>query len=406
MKPIMRSNKLHGVCYDIRGPVLEEAKRLEDEGYKILKLNIGNPAPFGFEAPDDILKDVIHNLPTAQGYGPSNGIYSAKVAVHQYYQTFGILNTSVDDIYIGNGVSELIVMAMQALLNDSDEVLVPSPDYPLWTAAIKLSGGNPVHYICDEQSDWMPDLEDIKSKITNKTRALVLINPNNPTGAVYSKEVLESLTQIARENNLIVYSDEIYDKVLYNNNKHIPIASLSDDIFCVTLSGLSKNYRVAGFRVGWMILTGPKRLAQDYISGLDMLSSMRLSANVPMQHAIQTALGGYQSINDLVNHDGRLYQQMELCHRLINDIPGLSCTRPKGAMYLFPKIDIKRFNIQNDEQFVLDFLREKQVLLVHGRAFNWQAPDHFRIVFLPHHEDLESALLSLGDFLSNYRQVS
>ena len=405
MKPINRSQKLHGVCYDIRGPVLEEARRLEDEGHKILKLNIGNPAPFGFEAPDDILKDVIHNLPTAQGYGDSNGLYSAKVAIHQYYQTYGLLDTSVDDIYLGNGVSELIVMAMQALLNDSDEILVPSPDYPLWTAAIKLSGGTPVHYVCDEASDWMPDLSDIKQKITSKTRAIVLINPNNPTGAVYSRELLQGITDIAREHNLIIYSDEIYDKILYDGAKHIPTATLSDDIFCVTFGGLSKNYRVAGFRVGWMILTGPKRLAQDYISGLDMLSSMRLCANMPMQYAVQTALGGYQSINDLIVPEGRLYQQMDLSYRLINDIPGLSCTRPKGAMYLFPKIDTKKFRIKNDEQFVLDFLTEKQVLLVPGRAFNWQQPDHFRIVFLPHHEELEQAILSLGDFLASYRQT-
>jgi len=404
MKSIQRSNKLDGICYDIRGPVLEEAKRLEDDGHKILKLNIGNPAPFGFDAPDDILKDVIHNLPTAQGYGPSNGLYSAKVSIHQYYQTFGLLNTSVDDIYLGNGVSELIVMAMQALLNDGDEILVPSPDYPLWTAAVKLAGGKPVHYICDESSDWQPDLKDIQSKITSKTRAIIIINPNNPTGAVYSKEVLESITRIAQQNDLIIYSDEIYDKVLFDHAKHIPIATLSDDVFCVTFGGLSKNYRVAGFRVGWMILTGPKRPAKDYISGLDMLSSMRLCANMPMQHAIQTALGGYQSINDLVKPDGRLYQQMELSYKLINQIDGISCTRPKGAMYLFPKIDVAKFNIKNDEQFVLDFLREKQVLLVHGTAFNWQQPDHFRIVFLPHHEELEQAILALGEFLDGYKQ--
>ncbi|TQV88374.1 pyridoxal phosphate-dependent aminotransferase [Aliikangiella coralliicola] len=405
MKPINRSQKLSGVCYDIRGPVLEEARRLEEEGHKILKLNIGNPAPFGFEAPDDILKDVIHNLPTAQGYGPSNGLYSAKVAIHQYYQTFGLLDTSVDDIYVGNGVSELIVMAMQALLNDGDEILVPSPDYPLWTAAIKLSGGTPVHYVCDEASDWYPDLDDIKSKITAKTRAIIIINPNNPTGAVYPKEILQGITQLARENNLIIYSDEIYDKILYNGAKHIPIATLSDDVFCITFGGLSKNYRVAGFRVGWMILTGPKRLAQNYIGGLDILSSMRLCANIPMQHAIQTALGGYQSIYDLTADDGRLYQQMELSYQLVNAIPGVSCTRPKGAMYLFPKIDIERFNIKDDEQFVLDFLREKQVLLVHGRAFNWRKPDHFRIVFLPHHEELEQAIMALGEFLDGYQQV-
>ncbi len=404
MQPIQRSNKLNGVCYDIRGPVLEEARRLEEEGHKILKLNIGNPAPFGFEAPEDILKDVIHNLPKAQGYGPSNGIYSAKVAVHQYYQTYGLLNTSIDDIYVGNGVSELIMMSMQALLNNNDEVLLPSPDYPLWTAAVKLAGGTPVHYECDEQADWFPDIKDIQSKITSKTRAIVIINPNNPTGAVYSKEVLEQITQIARDNKLIIYSDEIYDKILYDGIKHIPIATLSDDVFCVTFSGLSKNYRIAGFRVGWMLLTGPKRLASDYIGGLDMLSSMRLCANVPMQHAIQTALGGYQSINDLTAKNGRLYQQMELSHRLINDIPGLSCTRPKGAMYLFPKIDTKRFKIKNDEQFVLDFLRDKHVLLVHGKAFNWHKPDHFRIVYLPHEETLSKSISALGDFLSQYQQ--
>lgn len=404
MKPIQRSDKLRGVCYDIRGPVLQKAKQMEDEGHKILKLNIGNPAPFGFEAPEDILKDVIHNLPTAQGYGDSNGLYSAKVAIHQYYQTYGLLETTVDDIYVGNGVSELIVMAMQALLNNGDQVLVPSPDYPLWTAAIKLSGGDPIHYLCDEQSDWFPDLDDIRDKISDKTKAIVLINPNNPTGAVYDKEVLEAITQIAREHQLIIFSDEIYDKVLFDNARHIPIATLSDDVFCVTFSGLSKNYRVAGFRVGWMILTGPKRLAQDYISGLDMLSSMRLCANMPMQYAIQTALGGYQSINDLIAEDGRLYQQMTICNEMLNQIPGLSCTRPKGAMYCFPKIDTKKFDIQDDEQFVLDFLVDKQVLLVPGRAFNWQQPDHFRIVFLPHKDELQNAIEALGEFLTSYRQ--
>ncbi|MCP4414091.1 MAG: pyridoxal phosphate-dependent aminotransferase [Gammaproteobacteria bacterium] len=404
MKPITRSNKLTGVCYDIRGPVLKEANKLEDDGYKVLKLNIGNPASFNFEAPEDILKDVIHNLPKAQGYGPSNGLYSAKVAVHQYYQTFGILDISVDDIYIGNGVSELITMAMQALLNTGDEILIPSPDYPLWTAAVKLSSGKPVHYRCDESADWEPDLDDIKSKITPKTRAIVLINPNNPTGAVYSKETLQAITDIAREHNLIIYSDEIYDKILYDGARHIPIATLSNDVFIVTFGGLSKNYRVAGFRVGWIILTGPRSQAKDYIEGLDMLSSMRLSANVPMQYAVQTALGGYQSINDLIDSEGRLYQQMDLCHRLINDIPGVSSTRPKGAMYLFPKIDISRFNISDDERFVLDLLREKHILLVHGRAFNWPEPDHFRIVFLPHHEDLEKAIASIRDFLTTYKQ--
>jgi len=404
MNPITRSKKLHGICYDIRGPVLDQAKRLEDNGHKILKLNIGNPAAFSFAAPDDILKDVIHNLPSAQGYCDSNGIYSARVAVHQYYQNKGLSHISVDDIYIGNGVSELIMMSMQALLNSNDEVLIPSPDYPLWTAAVKLSSGNPVYYLCDEASDWLPDIQDIKNKITSKTKAIVLINPNNPTGAVYPQEILESILQIARENNLIIYSDEIYDKILYGEARHIPIASLCDDIFCVTFSGLSKNYRVAGFRVGWMILSGQKSCAKDYIQGLDMLSSMRLCANVPMQYAVQTALGGYQSISELVKPNGRLTVQMELSYELITQIPGLTCVKPKGALYLFPKIDIKKFNIADDEQFVLDFLIENKILLVHGREFNWQQPDHFRLVFLPHKETLRSAIGSLGSFLQEYRQ--
>jgi len=404
MNPITRSNKLRGVCYDIRGPVLEEAKKLEEDGHKILKLNIGNPAPFGFEAPDDILKDVIHNLPSAQGYADSNGIYSAKVAVHQYYQTQGVNNISVNNIYIGNGVSELIMMSMQALLNSNDEVLIPCPDYPLWTAAVKLTGGNPVHYRCDESADWLPDFDDIRKKITNKTRAIVLINPNNPTGAVYPKEILEKFIQLAREFSLIIYSDEIYDKILYEQAKHRSIASLCDDVVCVTFSGLSKNYRVAGFRVGWMILSGESQRATGYIRGLDMLSSMRLCANVPMQHAIQTALGGFQSIRQLVEPGGRLCEQMKLSYEMIRNIPGISCTKPKGALYLFPKIDIKRFNITNDEQFVLDFLRQKQVLLVHGRGFNWQKPDHFRIVFLPHMAELKQAISALADFLDGYSQ--
>jgi len=405
MKSINRSNKLHGICYDIRGPVLDEAKRLEDEGHKILKLNIGNPAPFGFEAPDDILKDVIRNLPLAQGYCDSNGIYSAKVAIHQYYQTQGVADISVDDIYLGNGVSELIMMSMQALLNSNDEVLIPSPDYPLWTGAVKLSSGNPVHYLCDEVSDWLPDLEDIKSKITARTRAIVLINPNNPTGAVYPKEILESIIQLAREHNLLIYSDEIYDKIIYDEAEHISIASLCDDVFCVTFSGLSKNYRVAGFRVGWMLLSGPLKQAKDYIHGLDMLSSMRLCSNVPMQHAVQTGLGGYQSVTELVKPGGRLWEQMNLSHKLINQIPGVSCVKPKGAMYLFPKIDTKKFNIYDDEKFAFDFLREKKVLLVPGRGFNWHKPDHFRLVFLPHNETLRTAISSLEEFLQNYRQA-
>lgn len=404
MKPISRSNKLHGICYDIRGPVLDEAKRLEDEGQQILKLNIGNPAPFGFDAPDDILKDVIHNLPSAQGYCDSNGIYSAKIAIHQYYQTRSVENIKVDDIYLGNGVSELIMMSMQALLNADDEVLIPSPDYPLWTASVKLSGGKPVHYRCDEQADWFPDINDIKNKISLRTKAIVLINPNNPTGAVYSKELLESIVEIAREHQLIILSDEIYDKILYGDAKHTSIAALCDDVICVTFSGLSKNYRVAGFRVGWMLLSGPLACAKDYIQGLDMLSSMRLCANVPMQHAVQTALGGFQSIEKLIAKGGRLEQQMNLSYELINEIPGISCVKPKGALYLFPKIDIKKFNIKDDEKFVFDFLQQKKVLLVHGRGFNWHEPDHFRLVFLPHQEQLTHAIHALATFMQGYRQ--
>ena len=404
MQRIKKSRKLHGVCYDIRGPVHKKAKQLEDEGHKILKLNIGNPAPFGFDAPDDILKDVIHNLPTAQGYSEANGIYSARVAVMQYYQQCGLREVSVDDIYIGNGVSELIVMSMQGLLDSGDEILVPSPDYPLWTAAVNLSGGKAVHYVCDEQSDWYPDLDDIKAKITSSTRGIVLINPNNPTGAVYEKAFLEQVILLAQEHQLIIFSDEIYDKVLYDGAIHTSIATLSDDVFCLTFGGLSKNYRIAGFRAGWMVLSGPKYLASEYIEALDMLASMRLCANVPCQHAIQTALGGYQSIDKLVLPGGRLYDQMDMSWRLLNDIPGISWTRPKGAMYLFPKLDIKKFSIHNDEQFVLDFLNEKKVLLVHGRGFNYHLPDHFRIVFLPHEEQLKAAIGALEQFLHGYSQ--
>jgi alanine-synthesizing transaminase len=404
MQRIKKSKKLHGVCYDIRGPVHKKAKQLEDEGHKILKLNIGNPAPFGFDAPDDILKDVIHNLPTAQGYSEANGIYSARVAVMQYYQQRGLMGVSVDDIYIGNGVSELIVMSMQGLLDSGDEILVPSPDYPLWTAAVNLSGGNAVHYTCDEQSDWYPDLDDIKAKITSNTRGLVLINPNNPTGAVYEKAFLEQVIALAQEHHLIIFSDEIYDKVLYDGAVHTSIATLTDGVFCLTFGGLSKNYRIAGFRAGWMVLSGPKYLASEYVEALDMLASMRLCANVPCQHAIQTALGGYQSIDELVVPGGRLYDQMDLSWRMLNDIPGVSCTRPKGAMYLFPKLDVKKFSIHNDEQFVLDFLNEKKILLVHGRGFNYHLPDHFRIVFLPHEEQLKAAIGSLEQFLHSYSQ--
>lgn len=404
MKAVERSNKLDGVCYDIRGPVAREAKRMEEEGHRILKLNIGNPAPFGFEAPDEILKHVIHNLPTAQGYSDSQGIYPARVAVAQYYQQRGILGADADDVYIGNGVSELILMSLQALLNNGDEVLVPMPDYPLWTAAVNLAGGRAVHYLCDEQQHWLPALDDIKVKISKKTRALVLINPNNPTGAVYDAAFLRQLLQIAREHKLVVLSDEIYDKVLYDDTEHVSTAALADDLVMLTFGGLSKNYRIAGFRIGWLFISGAKQAARHYIEGLNILASMRLCANVPCQHAVQTALGGYQSINELVVPGGRLYDQMDLAHKLVTEIDGIHCMRPKGAMYLFPKIDLKKFRIQDDELFVLDFLRQHKVLLVHGRAFNWPEPDHFRIVTLPHKEQLTQAISRLGQFLQSYSQ--
>ncbi|MCC5451950.1 pyridoxal phosphate-dependent aminotransferase [Rheinheimera sp. UJ51] len=404
MKPIERSTKLDGVCYDIRGPVAREAKRMEEEGHRILKLNIGNPAPFGFEAPDEILKHVIHNLPTAQGYSDSQGIYPARVAVAQYYQQRGIRGADADDVYIGNGVSELILMALQGLLNTADEVLVPMPDYPLWTAAVNLAGGKAVHYLCDEQQDWYPSLEDIKAKISKKTRAIVLINPNNPTGAVYSPEFLRELLEIARQHKLVVMSDEIYDKVLYDGTEHVSTAALADDLVMLTFGGLSKNYRIAGFRIGWLFISGAKKLAKNYIEGLNILASMRLCANVPCQHAVQTALGGYQSINELTVPGGRLYDQMDLAHKLVNEIDGVSCMRPKGAMYLFPKIDLKKYQIKDDELFVLDFLRQHKVLLVHGRAFNWPEPDHFRIVTLPHKDQLRQAISKLAQFLPSYSQ--
>jgi len=377
---------------------------MEDEGHRILKLNIGNPAPFGFEAPDDIVKDVIHNLPTSQGYSDSTGIYAARVAVMQYYQQRNIKDIRVDDVYIGNGVSELIMMAMQALLNHGDEVLIPSPDYPLWTAAVSLSSGSPVHYRCDEQAGWFPDIDDIKSKITSKTRAIVLINPNNPTGAVYDKALLQEVVEVAREHGLVVFSDEIYDKILYDEAQHTSIASLADDVFFVTFGGLSKNYRVAGFRSGWLVVSGNKRLASDYIDGLNILSSMRMCANVPCQSAIQTALGGYQSINDLVNENGRLRIQRDVTTDMLNGIDGISCVKPKGAMYCFAKVDEKKFNIHNDEQMVLDLLSSEKILLVHGRAFNLTEGTYFRLVFLPHSDVLVPALHRIGNFFRTYKQ--
>lgn len=404
MKPVERSHKLDNVCYDIRGPIAAQARKMEDEGHRILKLNIGNPAPFGFEAPDDILKDVIHNLPTSQGYSDSSGIYAARVAVMQYYQQMNIADIRINDIYIGNGVSEMIMMAMQALLNTGDEVLLPSPDYPLWTAAVSLSSGTPVHYRCDEQADWFPDIDDIKSKINSKTRAIVIINPNNPTGAVYDKALLQQIVDVAKEHGLVIFSDEIYDKILYDGYKHTCIASLTDDVFCVTLGGLSKNYRVAGFRSGWLVVSGNKRIAKDYIEGLNMLSSMRMCANVPCQSAIQTALGGYQSINDLVTDGGRLKQQRDVTSDMLNSIPGIHCVKPKGAMYCFASVDASKFNITNDEQMILDLLNEEKILLVHGRAFNLNDGCYFRLVFLPHVDILKPAITRIGNFFQYYNQ--
>ncbi len=404
MQTLKKSTKLNNVCYDIRGPVLDEARRMEEEGHRILKLNIGNPAPFGFEAPEEILQDVLHNLPNAQGYCESKGLYSARKAVMQECQRKKIDNVSIEDIYLGNGVSELIVMAMQGLLNDDDEILIPAPDYPLWTAASRLAGGKAVHYICDEQSDWYPDLDDIRSKITEKTRGIVIINPNNPTGALYPESLLKEIIEIAREHNLVVLADEIYDKILYDEEKHTSIASLADDVLFLTFNGLSKSYRVAGFRSGWMIISGNKHHATDFIEGLNMLSSMRLCANVPSQHAIQTALGGYQSINDLVLPGGRLKDQRDLAWEMLDNIPGVSCVKPKGALYLFPKLDAQRFNIHDDEKFAYDLLKQEKMLVVQGTAFNWPKPDHFRIVSLPYVDQLEDAINRIARFLSKYKQ--
>ncbi len=399
-----KSNKLANVCYDIRGPVMKHAKRLEDEGQRVIKLNIGNPAPFGFEAPEEILQDVIRNLPTAQGYSDSKGLFSARKAVMHYCQQMNIDGVGIEDIYLGNGVSELIVMSLQAMLNNGDEVLIPAPDYPLWTAACTLAGGKPVHYLCDEQAGWFPDLDDIRSKITSNTKAILIINPNNLTGAVYSEELLQEIVETARQHNLIVLSDEIYDKILYDGARHTCIASLADDLLFLTFNGLSKSYRVAGFRSGWLIVSGAKARAQGYIEGLDILANMRLCANVPAQHAIQTALGGYQSINDLVLPNGRLLEQRNRAWELLNDIPGISCVKPMGALYAFPRIDPKVCPIHNDEKFVLDLLLQEKLLVVQGTAFNWPWPDHFRVVTLPRTEDLEVAIGRIGNFMKTYRQ--
>ena len=405
MRTFHKSTKLDNVLYDVRGPVLEEANRMENEGSKILKLNIGNPAPFGFETPDEILTDMHQGLSSAQGYSESRGIFPARKAIMQYSQLKNIPNVTINDIYTGNGVSELINLCMQALLNDGDEILIPSPDYPLWTATATLAGGKAVHYICDEQSDWNPDIDDIKKKITDKTKAIVIINPNNPTGALYPKDILEKIAALAREHELIIFSDEIYDRLVMDGEKHISIASLAPDLFCVTFSGLSKSHMIAGFRIGWMILSGNKKLAKDYIEGINMLSNMRLCSNVPAQSVVQTALGGDQSIEEHLISGGRIFEQRNYIYNALNDIPGISAVKPKAAFYIFPKLDIKKFNITNDEQFALDFLREKKVLIVHGGGFNWHAPDHFRIVYLPQLSVLENSAKKLRDFLENYHQA-
>lgn len=404
MRNFEKSNKLDGVSYDVRGPVLEEADRMQEEGIRILKLNTGNPAPFGFDAPNEVVRDMIMNVRNSEGYSDSKGIFSARKAIEQYCQVKGFPNVTINDIYTGNGVSELITMCMQGLLNNGDEVLVPMPDYPLWTASVSLAGGNPVHYICDEQAEWNPDIDDIKAKVTTNTKAIVLINPNNPTGALYPKEILEQIVEIARQNDLIIFSDEIYDRLVMDGLTHIPIATLAPDLFVVTLNGLSKSHRVAGFRCGWMVLSGNKKHVKGYIEGLNMLASMRLCSNVLSQQIIQTALGGYQSVDDLLLPGGRVYEQREFIYNAINDIPGLSAVKPKAAFYIFPKIDVERFNIYDDEKFVLDFLHEHHILLVHGGGFNWTQPDHFRIVYLPKMEDLKITANKMREFLSTYRQ--
>ena len=404
MRKFEKSNKLEGVSYDVRGPVLEEAERMQEEGVSILKLNTGNPAPFGFEAPNEVIRDLIMNARESEGYSDSKGIFSARKAIQQYCQVKKFPNVTINDIYTGNGVSELITMCMQGLLDNGDEVLVPMPDYPLWTASVSLAGGNPVHYICDEEAEWYPDIADIKAKVTSRTKAIVIINPNNPTGALYPKELLEEIVEVARQNNLIIYSDEIYDRLVMDGREHIPIATLAPDLFVVTLNGLSKSHRVAGFRVCWMVLSGGQSNVQGYIEGLNMLSSMRLCSNVLSQQIIQTALGGYQSVDELLLPGGRIYEQREYIYNAINDIPGLSAVIPKAAFYIFPKIDTKRFNIFDDEKFVLDFLHEHHILLVHGGGFNWPQPDHFRIVYLPKMDDLKTTAVKMREFLSTYRQ--
>lgn len=405
MKTIKKSSKLDNVCYDIRGEVAREARRLEEEGHRILKLNIGNPAPFEFDVPEEIQTDVIRNLPNAQGYSDSKGLYSARKAVMQHYQSKGILGVDIEDIYLGNGASELIVMAMQAMLNNGDEVLIPAPDYPLWTAAVTLSGGKAVHYLCDESDDWQPSIDDIRSKISERTKAIVVINPNNPTGAVYSKALLKEIVALCREHQLVLLADEIYDKILYDGAVHYPLAGLSKDILTLTFNGLSKSYRAAGYRSGWLMLSGPKHTAEDFIDGLDMLASMRLCCNVPAQFAIQTALGGYQSINDLIVEGGRFYEQGKLAWEKLNKIKGVSCVRPKGALYVFVKLDPEVHKVYNDEKLVLDLLKQQRILIVHGTGFNMPDQQHYRFVFLPREDVLSDAIDRFEEFLSTYSQI-
>jgi alanine-synthesizing transaminase len=404
LRPILKSNKLDDVCYEIRGPALEKARQMEEEGHKIIKLNIGNLAVFGFDPPDEIVQDMILNMHGAAGYTDSKGMFAPRKAVMHYTQGKHINGVTIDDIYLGNGASELIVMAMNGLLNNGDEVLVPAPDYPLWTAAVSLSGGNPVHYVCDEQAGWYPDIDDMRRKITSNTKAIVVINPNNPTGALYPREILLEIIELARQHQLIILADEIYDKVLYDGEQHDSIAALADDVLFITLNGLSKNYRSCGYRAGWMVVSGEKRHARDYIDGLNMLASMRLCANAPGQFAIQTALGGYQSINDLVGPGGRLLRQRDMAHKLLTDIPGVTCVKPKAALYMFPRLDPVMYPIADDQQFAYDLLAEEKVLVVQGTGFNWIAPDHFRLVFLPNSDDLTDACGRIARFLDGYRR--
>ena len=404
MKPILKSAKLANVCYDIRGPIMDAAKQMEDDGHKIIKLNIGNLAVFGFDAPEEVQQDMIRNLPNSAGYSDSKGIFAARKAVMHETQKQGIKGVTLDDIYLGNGASELIVMATNALLDNGDELLLPSPDYPLWTAAASLSGGTPVHYTCDEANGWMPNLDDIRAKITPRTKGIVVINPNNPTGALYSDALLKSIVAIAREHGLVIFADEVYDKVLYDGARHTPLASLSTDVLTLTFNSLSKAYRSCGYRAGWMVVSGDKKPAKDYIEGLNMLSNMRLCSNVPGQWAIQTALGGHQSIDELVGEGGRLRVQRDLAHQLITQIPGVSCVKPQAALYMFPRLDPEIYPIADDQQFFLELLQETKVMLVQGTGFNWPAPDHFRIVFLPHEADLREAIQRVASFLEKYRR--